>query len=112
MGGQLLLFAEKSGFLLVTQRSTQSVPPVKIYMSKWEMLMGVIDETNKILTALDRCDRCIAQAYYMVALKSGDLYFCRHHFSKYEDDLMDIALDIYDESDTLETKQEPVLDKA
>lgn len=81
-------------------------------MSKWEMLMGVIDETNKILTALDRCDRCIAQAYYMVALKNGDLYFCRHHFSKYEDDLMDIALDIYDESDTLETKQEPVLGKA
>jgi hypothetical protein len=81
-------------------------------MSKWEMLMGVIDETNKILTALDRCDRCIAQAYYMVALKNGDLYFCRHHFSRYENDLMDIALDIYDESDTLETKPEPVLGKA
>ena len=76
------------------------------------MLVGVIDETNKILTGLDRCDRCIAQAYYMVALKNGDLYFCRHHFAKYEDDLMDIAIDIYDESDSLETKQEPVLDKA
>jgi hypothetical protein len=48
----------------------------------------------------------------MVALKNGDLYFCRHHFAKYENNLMDIALDIYDESDSLETKQEPVLDKA
>ncbi|MDR1440794.1 MAG: hypothetical protein LBJ02_00105 [Bifidobacteriaceae bacterium] len=31
------------------------------------------------LTALDRCDRCGARAYYRATLMSGELLFCGHH---------------------------------
>lgn len=37
------------------------------------------------LTALDRCDRCIAAAQVRVVLASGfDLLLCGHHHRKYE----------------------------
>lgn len=42
----------------------------------------------------------------MVKLIPGDLYFCAHHFSKYENALVDIANDIYDKDDFLETSEE------
>jgi hypothetical protein len=54
------------------------------------------------LTALDRCDRCGAQAYLRVTLASGgELLFCAHHGKKYEESLRSIAADIHDESDKL-----------
>ena len=31
------------------------------------------------LTAMDRCDRCGAQAFYRAVLVSGELLFCAHH---------------------------------
>jgi hypothetical protein len=37
------------------------------------------------LTALDRCDRCIAAAQVRVVLTNGfDLILCQHHANKYE----------------------------
>lgn len=56
-------------------------------------------ETTKVITAHDRCDRCIAKAVYMVVFNNGDLYFCAHHFREHEDSFMESALDIYDETD-------------
>jgi hypothetical protein len=54
------------------------------------------------LTALDRCDRCGAQAYLRVTLASGgELLFCAHHGKKYEESLRSIAADIHDETDKL-----------
>lgn len=51
------------------------------------------------LTAMDRCDRCGAQAYLRVTLASGgELLFCAHHGKKYEESLRAIAADIHDES--------------
>jgi len=38
----------------------------------------------------------------MVRFESGDLFFCRHHFVKYEDALMEKAYEIYDDSDYLD----------
>ena len=36
------------------------------------------------LTALDRCDRCGAQAYVRVSLTAGgELLFCGHHFTEH-----------------------------
>lgn len=32
------------------------------------------------LTALDRCDRCGAQAFVMTRLNGRDLLWCAHHF--------------------------------
>lgn len=58
-------------------------------------------ETTKVITAYDRCDRCIAKAVYMVVFNNGDLYFCAHHFRENEDAFMEKALDIYDEDDEI-----------
>jgi hypothetical protein len=54
------------------------------------------------LTALDRCDRCGAQAYVRVTLASGgDLLFCAHHFRAHEDKLRDTASRVQDETERL-----------
>jgi hypothetical protein len=37
---------------------------------------------EKMLTALDRCDSCGAQAYVRVTGVSGELDFCGHHYDK------------------------------
>jgi hypothetical protein len=51
------------------------------------------------LTALDRCDRCGAQAYVRVTLAAGgDLLFCGHHFREHEARLRPLALDVLDET--------------
>ncbi|MGH3384908.1 MAG: DUF7455 domain-containing protein [Nocardioidaceae bacterium] len=54
------------------------------------------------LTALDRCDRCGAQAYIRVELTSGgDLLFCAHHGREHADKLRIIASAIHDETGRL-----------
>jgi hypothetical protein len=50
------------------------------------------------LTALDRCDRCGAQAYVRVVLAAGgDLLFCGHHFQQYQAKLEKVALSVNDQ---------------
>ena len=45
------------------------------------------------LTALDRCDRCGAQAYVRTVLGSGsELLFCSHHWHENDDRLREIAV--------------------
>ncbi len=54
------------------------------------------------LTAIDRCDRCGAQAYVRVTLGSGmDLLFCGHHFSEFRPKLQELAAHVHDETDKL-----------
>lgn len=54
------------------------------------------------LTALDRCDRCGAQAYVRVMLASGgELLFCAHHGREHEAKLREVAAEITDETDRL-----------
>lgn len=54
------------------------------------------------LTALDRCDRCGAQAYVRVMLSSGmDLLFCGHHFAEFKPGLEALAAHVQDETDRL-----------
>lgn len=51
------------------------------------------------LTAVDRCDRCGAQAYVRVLLPSRlELLFCAHHNRQYSSALADIAVEIQDET--------------
>jgi hypothetical protein len=51
------------------------------------------------LTAMDRCDRCGAQAYVRVLLPSRlELLFCAHHNRKYASALANIAVEIEDET--------------
>ena len=66
------------------------------------VLTPTLPTTVEPLTALDRCDRCGAQAYVRVTLASGgDLLFCAHHGKKYEDGLKSVAVDIHDETEKL-----------
>ena len=54
------------------------------------------------LTAVDRCDRCGAQAYLRVSLKAGgELLFCAHHAREHGDKLREIAVHVHDETDKL-----------
>lgn len=54
------------------------------------------------LTALDRCDRCGAQAYLRVELQSGgELLFCAHHAREHGDKLKEVAAHVVDETHKL-----------
>lgn len=53
------------------------------------------------LTAVDRCDRCSAQAYVRLTGVSGELYFCGHHFAGMQESLSKWAFEIIDERDKL-----------
>jgi hypothetical protein len=58
-------------------------------------------------TALDRCDRCGAQAFMRAVLTSGDLLFCAHHGRAYGDALAAKALVMQDASETINKKPSP-----
>ena len=61
----------------------------------------LLDETVEpefLLTALDRCDTCQAQAYYLVGFLVGELLFCRHHYLKNETKLVKESFKVIDES--------------
>ena len=54
------------------------------------------------LTAVDRCDRCGAQAYLRVELTTGgELLFCAHHAREHGEKLREIAVYVHDETDKL-----------
>src|SRR6266700_7373237 len=54
------------------------------------------------LTAMDRCDRCGAQAYVRALLPNGlELLFCAHHNRQHSSALTKIAVDIHDQTDRL-----------
>lgn len=54
------------------------------------------------LTAIDRCDRCGAQAYLRVFLRSGgELLFCAHHAAAHREKLTEVAARIQDETNKL-----------
>lgn len=57
------------------------------------------------LTAIDRCDRCGAQAYLRVFLRNGgELLFCSHHATRHREKLTEVAARIQDETDRLSRK--------
>ena len=54
------------------------------------------------LNALDRCDRCGAQAYVRAVMPNGfELLFCGHHAKKYQEGLASKALRIQGETDRI-----------
>lgn len=54
------------------------------------------------LTAMDRCDRCGAQAYMRVILRGGgELMFCAHHAAAHREKLTEVAAQIDDETSRL-----------
>jgi ribosomal protein L37E len=59
---------------------------------------------EKVLKIADRCDRCGAQAFIIATGVSGDLYFCGHHYHKYEYAITQWAYKIVNELDTINAK--------
>ena len=54
-------------------------------------------ENTKQLLIADRCDRCSSQAFVLVKMVAGELYFCGHHYQKYQPSLDKVAFEIIDE---------------
>lgn len=55
------------------------------------------------LSAVDRCDRCGAQAYLRVMLPSGgELLFCAHHAREHGPKLREVGSEFHDETHKLE----------
>jgi hypothetical protein len=83
------------------------ISPGRFNLEKTESAMTeqVILESTP-LNALDRCDRCGAQAYVRATLLAGgELLFCAHHGKEYAEKLKTVAAKIQDESEKLvETK--------
>ena len=81
-------------------------------MSQFDNTVDELDRdvqgvTTPLLTALDRCDYCGAQAYVKATLATGELFFCAHHAAEFKEKVQPIALDWHDESSRL---LEPVSD--
>jgi hypothetical protein len=63
------------------------------------------------LTAVDRCDRCGAQAYLRVQLQSGgELLFCAHHAREHGEKLREVASHVQDETGKLGDTPAPAED--
>jgi hypothetical protein len=60
-----------------------------------------VEEKKYVLTLLDRCDSCNAQALVWANGVSGDLLFCGHHFRKYESKIREYAFEIIDEREKM-----------
>jgi hypothetical protein len=66
-----------------------------------------IVEKEYVLKAIDRCDKCRAQAYVQVKGSTGDLMFCGHHYEKIMNDpdaytkMMAFMLEVVDERERL-----------
>lgn len=70
------------------------------------VLVQEITEESDTLNATDRCDSCGSRAYVWLNGVTGDLLFCAHHFSKYEEKLRAYAFEIIDERYKIEIKAE------
>jgi hypothetical protein len=59
----------------------------------------VEEKQGRELTLNDRCDSCGAAAYVRVKGVTGELYFCGHHFNKFEntDKMKAFAFEVLDE---------------
>ena len=53
-------------------------------------------DTHEPMSALDRCDKCGAQALVRATLANGELYFCGHHGREIKSKLVATSLVVYD----------------
>lgn len=71
------------------------------------MIAEKVVDKEWILSAIDRCDSCAAEALVKVTGISGDLMFCGHHYNKIIDNtegyakMMSFMISVIDERDKL-----------
>jgi hypothetical protein len=59
------------------------------------------EKQEYVLSPLNRCDQCYAEALVLVKGVTGELMFCGHHYAKNEAGLANFAYEIIDERDKL-----------
>ena len=60
------------------------------------------------LTAVDRCDRCSAQAYVRATLHAGgELLFCAHHGREHAKRLGEVAIEVQDGTAAINSRPSP-----
>ena len=82
------------------------IPPTIV---RYNMFTMIKDEVKQdwLLSPLDRCDSCKAEALVQVTGLNGDLMFCGHHYNKIMDNavgydkMMKFAITILDEREKL-----------
>lgn len=76
-------------------------PLLQTVQERLAMTENIVLESTP-LNALDRCDRCGAQAYVRAVMANGfELLFCGHHAKKYQEGLSNTAARIQDETDRI-----------
>ena len=71
------------------------------------MLEALEEKREWLLSPLDRCDRCGAEALTRISGLAGELLFCGHHYNKIMNDkdgyrkMMSFAITIVDEREKL-----------
>lgn len=71
------------------------------------MIKDQVVKKEWVLSAIDRCDSCAAEALVKITGLPGDLMFCGHHYNKIIDDkqgyekIMSFMINIVDERDKL-----------
>jgi hypothetical protein len=81
-------------------------PNIAVFTTAQERMESAMTEQTILeatpLNALDRCDRCGAQAYVRATLATGgELMFCAHHGKEYAEKLAQVAVKIQDETEKL-----------
>jgi hypothetical protein len=61
----------------------------------------MLKEQDRVINISDRCDSCGSLAYVWANGVKGDLFFCAHHFNKYEQAIRNYSFEIIDERDAL-----------
>jgi len=61
----------------------------------------VVEEIKYVLSSIDRCDQCSAEALVLVKGVTGQLMFCGHHYKINEEALSKFAYETIDERDKL-----------
>jgi hypothetical protein len=57
------------------------------------------DQEFRVLGPEDRCDGCGAQAYVLVIFPEDKaLTFCGHHWNQHSEKLIELAIDVVDET--------------
>ena len=73
----------------------------------FSMTKEKVEEKKWLLSPLDRCDRCNAEALVKVTGLTGDLMFCGHHYNKIMaipdgyNSMMSFMISVLDERDKL-----------
>jgi hypothetical protein len=66
--------------------------------------MAEAEVLERQIQIADRCDSCGAQAFVLAKFANGELYFCGHHFAKFETKIRKTSFEVIDERNFINEK--------